>query len=191
MTTSTAVRYRLTITPPVWNGNMGGWVAGEPVITEYATVAELHAALAAHGVPEWAYRDGASYRDAAWGVATPVRLEKHVLRLALKIYREMTASYAQYEAECEQDRSNGHRPSHCEHGTYQWTDYDNICGPCEDGYTLSTPEARRRAALDAAKERHADAKRLLKWASQATAHGMYSDEYLAAMLARYETLMGV
>ena len=26
-------------------------------------------------------------------------------------------------------------PHYCIHGTNRWTDYDNICGPCEDGYT--------------------------------------------------------
>lgn len=29
----------------------------------------------------------------------------------------------------------GHRYPACPHGTDLWTDYDNICGPCEDGYT--------------------------------------------------------
>lgn len=31
---------------------------------------------------------------------------------------------------------NGHRTRYCIHGTDQWTDYDNICGGCEDGVTL-------------------------------------------------------
>lgn len=29
----------------------------------------------------------------------------------------------------------GYRFPACIHGTSLWTDYDNICGPCEDGYT--------------------------------------------------------
>lgn len=33
--------------------------------------------------------------------------------------------------ECAEDRRNGHRPHYCIHGTNQWVDYDNICGPCE------------------------------------------------------------
>lgn len=27
-------------------------------------------------------------------------------------------------------------PAACVHGSSAWTDYDNICGPCEDGYSI-------------------------------------------------------
>lgn len=33
------------------------------------------------------------------------------------------------------DGGRGYRFPHCPHGMSLWTDYDNICGPCEDGYT--------------------------------------------------------
>jgi len=33
------------------------------------------------------------------------------------------------------DRAAGYRSHYCVHGTNNWTDYDNICGPCEDGLT--------------------------------------------------------
>lgn len=29
----------------------------------------------------------------------------------------------------------GYRFPHCIHGSSLWTDYDNICGPCEDSFT--------------------------------------------------------
>lgn len=40
-----------------------------------------------------------------------------------------------YDAECETDRKEGHRPHYCIHGMNLWVDYDPICGPCEDGYS--------------------------------------------------------
>ncbi|QIN94779.1 hypothetical protein PP460_gp023 [Streptomyces phage Muntaha] len=30
----------------------------------------------------------------------------------------------------------GYSFPYCEHGSSRWTDYDNICGPCEDGYSV-------------------------------------------------------
>ena len=38
-----------------------------------------------------------------------------------------------YLKECREERQHGHRPHSCYHGTNLWTDYDNICGPCEEG----------------------------------------------------------
>jgi hypothetical protein len=47
----------------------------------------------------------------------------------------------------------GYRYPACIHGTSTWTEYDNICGPCEDGpvdvHKLALAEARRiRAEYD-------------------------------------------
>lgn len=33
----------------------------------------------------------------------------------------------------EEHRARGHRHPYCFHGTYQWVDYDPICGGCEEG----------------------------------------------------------
>lgn len=30
----------------------------------------------------------------------------------------------------------GYSYPYCPHGSSNWTDYDNICGPCEDGYSV-------------------------------------------------------
>jgi hypothetical protein len=56
-------------------------------------------------------------------------------RFALAAVKRFRRYHADYLAECESDRRQGYRPHYCEHGTNQWTDYDNICGPCEDGRT--------------------------------------------------------
>lgn len=76
-----------------------------------------------------------------------------VARLALAVSKRLEAEYAEYLEDCEQDRANGHRAHYCEHGTSNWTDFDNICGRCEDGYTNSTPQARRENALQEARNR--------------------------------------
>lgn len=64
------------------------------------------------------------------------------LRIARIIYPEMVA---EREAEVQYHSENGHRPSHCIHGTYQWTDYDNICGGCEEGVSLRRMAVERAA----------------------------------------------
>lgn len=38
----------------------------------------------------------------------------------------------EYLRDVEDAAKEGYRPHHCFHGTNLWTDYDNICGPCED-----------------------------------------------------------
>lgn len=53
-----------------------------------------------------------------------------ILRQALRDAHKMIA---EYEDECASYSRQGYRPHYCVHGTNQWTDYDNICGGCEDG----------------------------------------------------------
>jgi hypothetical protein len=72
-----------------------------------------------------------------------------VIRLAAQLHKEGLAYKAEYEAECESYRREGYRPRYCPHGTNQWTDWDNICGPCEDGWypwdmETALAEAHRR-----------------------------------------------
>jgi hypothetical protein len=61
----------------------------------------------------------------------------NALRILKKSKVDLANRWASYEADCEQDRKEGHRPHYCFHGMSQWTDYDNICGACEDGYGYS------------------------------------------------------
>lgn len=68
---------------------------------------------------------------------------KHFVRAALA---EVKAFDAAYEAEVNEwytegrgrsraDGGMGYTFPHCPHGMSRWTDYDNICGHCEDGLT--------------------------------------------------------
>ena len=99
-------------------------------------------------------------------------MDKVTGKLALRILRDLKKREAEFQADREEwYRSGDGRPpkwrvdpetgrSHnyggrgysypyCRHGSSQWTDYDNICGPCEDGYSLyqlALWEAQSRAA---------------------------------------------
>ena len=65
------------------------------------------------------------------------------LKLALKISRKYEADFIASLASLD----------YCEHGTYLRTDYDNICGSCEMGETMSDGVFRRSMALAEAKSR--------------------------------------
>lgn len=87
---------------------------------------------------------------------------KAVLKLAAAIARSLEQDYRDYLESCESYRRDGYRPRTCEHGTSLWTDYDNICGPCEDGITMRDGMTRREFALDSAKRRDAKCKEIVK-----------------------------
>lgn len=89
-------------------------------------------------------------------------LSKSVLSLAARIDRSLERSYNEYLEACEADRADGYRPHYCEHGTSQWTDYDNICGPCEDGVSMGDPLVRREFAIAEAKHKESAMLELLK-----------------------------
>jgi hypothetical protein len=63
---------------------------------------------------------------------TSTKTSKQVLALALVILNRGRKAWAMYLEECEQASKEGYRPHYCFHGTNLWTDYDNICGMCED-----------------------------------------------------------
>lgn len=51
----------------------------------------------------------------------------------------LVAWQAAYDADVERwyrDGNSGYTYPSCIHGTSRWTDYDNICGACEDGSSL-------------------------------------------------------
>lgn len=82
------------------------------------------------------------------------KAEKAVIyKMALKIVEQYRDQYAEYERDCESDRERGYRAHYCEHGTNQWTDYDNICGGCEEGLTLAYGPWKYERALSEAKAR--------------------------------------
>ncbi len=74
-----------------------------------------------------------------------------VLSTAMRINRRLEASYAAYLADCEEDRQQGYRPHFCQHGMNLWTDFDPICGYCEDGFTMADGVVRRTYALSEAR----------------------------------------
>jgi len=51
--------------------------------------------------------------------------------LARALFFRAKKQWVEYLAECEEDRKNGFRPSHCRHGVSMWVDYDCACGMCE------------------------------------------------------------
>lgn len=81
-------------------------------------------------------------------------LSKSDYKVAAQIFKRLTDRYNEYLDDCEADRKLGYRPHYCEHGTNQHTDWDNICGPCEDGYSMREPLERRKEALRQAREYH-------------------------------------
>lgn len=118
-------------------------------------------------------------------------MPKQVARLALAIYRQLTADYQAYADMCEEDHAAGLAARSCEHGTSRWTDYDNICGPCEDGWSMRGRLARWQEAKRQATSRYADAMAMLLWAAQAGNHGMEHLVPMGAVSDRYDQLMGV
>jgi len=58
------------------------------------------------------------------------------MMIALAALKRLRSRYAVYLEYCADMRREGYAPHYCFHGTNLWTDYDNICGPCEDGYSL-------------------------------------------------------
>ncbi len=85
-------------------------------------------------------------------------LSPRVASLALELVKSYVADYAAYReaAIASTYDSRGrrtYRERFCEHGASRWTDYDNICGGCEDGITMSGPRQRYERAIAEAKHR--------------------------------------
>lgn len=55
-------------------------------------------------------------------------------KIALNILKSWRERFAQHEEAGREYAEQGYRNHYCVHGMNQWTDYDNICGMCEDGY---------------------------------------------------------
>jgi hypothetical protein len=62
---------------------------------------------------------------------------RHIHRLALEILDSKRRAYREYDDAVNawyRGPDQTYRFPNCIHGTSNWTDYDNICGACEDGY---------------------------------------------------------
>ena len=71
---------------------------------------------------------------------------KLMLHAAVAHMRRLNERRTAYEQECQRDYDAGYTPHYCIHGTNRWTDYDNICGSCED--SLDDRELALRFAAD-------------------------------------------
>lgn len=118
-------------------------------------------------------------------------LDKTVARLAIQIANQYYTHYLEYRAEREEDYRNGYRPHYCEHGVNMWTDYDAICGYCEDGITMRDGLIRRRMALDVAKRRYEQAAELMAMWGQAQRLRVCTDDFERAVFDRVNTLLKV
>jgi hypothetical protein len=79
-------------------------------------------------------------------------MDKHTTKLAIHIFNWYAKQWASYEVECEEYSKQGYRPYACFHGTRLWTDYDPMCGMCEDGYGWFDPMLYRQLAISQAKQ---------------------------------------
>jgi len=98
-------------------------------------------------------------------------LNPTVLKIAKQLDAKYQMDYQRYLDDCESDYRNGYRPHYCEHGTNMWTDYDNICGPCEDGLSMSDGIFRMGYAIAEAKNRLAKAMAIMDFIADADRNG--------------------
>jgi hypothetical protein len=81
-----------------------------------------------------------------------------VFVLALQIFRNYRAAWAQWEESAAEYAAEGYKPHRCFHGTNLWTDYDNICQGCEDYGFYFHDKTYAEVALDEAKARYRTSK---------------------------------
>lgn len=58
---------------------------------------------------------------------------KIITREARKDFADIQRTIKNWNDMADECQRQGYRPQYCIHGTNTWTDYDNICGGCEDG----------------------------------------------------------
>jgi len=83
-------------------------------------------------------------------------MDKQTAKLAVILLNSYRNRFAEYEEECNEYAKQGYRPRTCIHGTNQWTDYDNICGGCEDGENYWSLETFGPIAIAEAKQAMAE-----------------------------------
>lgn len=78
---------------------------------------------------------------------------KEVLELAVKALDKSRQAFANYEQERKEwyTENPGYQFPFCPHGVSLITDYDPMCGHCEDGYSFFHYETEAKDALEAAK----------------------------------------
>jgi hypothetical protein len=68
--------------------------------------------------------------------------------LAAHIKKQLDKRVKEYEEDCESWAEQGYRPHYCFHGVNLWTDYDPICGRCEDSDDWRDTEAKSIALAE-------------------------------------------
>lgn len=98
-----------------------------------------------------------------------------VAKRALMYLNALKAGDAEYAEDCAYWRSQGFTPHYCRHGKDRWTDYDNICGHCEDGYDNYT------LALMSARADVAECQRRTEWLKNAPKENMPHELFVSLL----------
>lgn len=100
-------------------------------------------------------------------------------KITLGILKEWRETFAEYEAQVEQNHKNGYIAHYCVHGVDMWTDYDAICGPCEHGYGyfdyLEYLDLSRNRAKELVEQFHKDIANAQKVRELARDAGAYAE----------------
>ena len=89
----------------------------------------------------------------------------HAIKSRWNAYQEEVDAWYRHG----EGKTEGYRFPYCFHGTSQWTDWDNICGGCEDSFNGYNPMAFYRWALDKAHQDYHEHKRRSEWLCNAPA----------------------
>lgn len=81
-------------------------------------------------------------------------LNATVAKLAVSKLAEVRNMYAEHDEHKRECYRQGFRPHYCAHGVNQWTDYDAMCGECEDGRSYFDYETEALDAIAYAKAQH-------------------------------------
>lgn len=82
-------------------------------------------------------------------------LNATVAKIALTELARVRAMYEAHEAHAEECHRQGFRAHYCAHGVNMWTDYDAMCGECENGRQRFHYMEEAEAALGYAKAQQA------------------------------------
>lgn len=113
----------------------------------------------------------------------PQHAKRDVLKRAAEYVRLIKARWAKYQEEVDiwyrsgEGRTRGYRFPACFHGKSNWTDYDNICGGCEDGFTGYNPLEFYRWAFNKAMSDYRELRKRSKWFCSAPPE-LFADEVL-------------
>lgn len=109
--------------------------------------------------------------------------KKTVLKRALQYVAMMKRRWSQYQEEVDiwyrsgEGKTRGYTFPECFHGASLWTDYDNICGGCEDGFNGYNPLEFYRWAFNKAMRDYREMRKRSNWFCSAPPE-LFADEVL-------------